>query len=115
MQEIKELEVLKNRLIRECLREVVGDKDDKQLSPLIKDEEIARKVRKLFLDAINVLYKNALIYIAAQKGIIIQSLETLAKQDLPEDFSLEGLIERTEEKVIERKIQARRADGKISN
>jgi len=112
MEEIRELEVLKNRLIREYLKEIVGDKDDKQFIPLIEDEEVARKVRKLFLDTINTLYKNALIYIAAQKGVIIQSLETLAKQDLPEDFSLEGLIERTEKKVAERKVQARRADGK---
>jgi len=112
MLEIKELEVLKNRLIRECLKETVGDKDDKQFIPLIEDEETARKVRKLFLDTINILYKNALIYIAAQKGLIIQSLETLAKQDLPKDFSIEGLIERTEKRAIERKIQARRADGK---
>jgi len=112
MQKNSDLETRKNIIIRKFLKLVVGDKDDLSFTPLIEDKEMASQVRTLFLDAINSLYKDSIIYIAAQKGIIVQSLEVLAKQDLPKNFSLEGLISRMEKTNVERKIKARRADGR---
>lgn len=112
MEAVRDLEKRKNRIIRNFLKEVVGDKDEVEFTPLIKDKKLANEIRTLFLDSINELYKDAIIYIAGQKGVIVQSLKVLAEHDLPKNFSLEDTIDRVEKKMIERKIQSRRADGK---
>lgn len=114
MKQVRELEKRKNRLIRELLKEIVGDKDDKKYKPIITNTKEASQVRELVLNAINALYRDAIIYIAAQEGIFIQSLETLAKQDLPEGFTLEDVIDRGHKKKLERetKVRATRADRK---
>jgi hypothetical protein len=111
MEGIRDLEKRKNRIIRNFLKLTVGDKDIVEFTPLIEDKVLAGKIRTMYLDSINALYNDALIFIAAQKGIIVQSLEVLAKEGLPKG-GIEGLIDRAEKRIIDHKVNTRRADGK---
>ncbi len=84
MEVIDKLEKRKNQLIYDFLN------DSKEI---ISSEEEYEQIREKFLDVVNVLYRDAIYIIAAQRGIVVQSMETLAKQMLPKGFKVEKLID----------------------
>lgn len=94
MDVLELLEKKKDRIIWDFLT---------QIKESITSEEEFVKVREMFLDAVNALYRESLSIIAAQKGVIIQSFEAIASQMLPRNFSIEKTVRETMEKTREPK------------
>jgi len=99
MSVVKELLDRKNQLIYGFL---------KKLDDLNINKDTHDIIRILFLDTINQLYRDSVFILAAKDGVIIQSAEVLAKQLLPDNFSIEKLVTQTKENLAKSSKKARK-------
>jgi len=81
MSVIEKYEKSKNKVIYDSLT---------KLEQACEDKETFKKVRVMFLDAINKVYNEGIYIIAMQEGIAIQNVESLAEQLLPKNYTPEN-------------------------